>query len=74
MKITVKLFATFRLGRFDIEVRDYPAGTKVGQVVDELELSRDKLGILMVNSRHVDLERVLVDGETLAIFPLVGGG
>lgn len=74
MKITVKLFATFRLGRFDIEARDYPTGTKVGQVVDELELSRDKLGILMVNSRHVDLERVLVDGETLAIFPLVGGG
>lgn len=74
MKITVKLFATFRLGRFDIEVRDYPPGTKVSQVVDELELSRDKLGILMVNSRHVDLERVLVDGETLAIFPLVGGG
>lgn len=74
MKITVKLFATFRLGRFDIETRDYPAGTKVGQVVDELELSRDKLGILMVNSRHVDLERVLADGETLAIFPLVGGG
>lgn len=74
MKITVKLFATFRLGRFDIELRDYPTGTKVGQVVDELELSRDKLGILMVNSRHVDLERELVDGETLAIFPLVGGG
>ena len=74
MKITVKLFATFRLGRFDIETRDYPAGTRVGQVVDELELSRDKLGILMVNNRHVDLERVLVDGETLAIFPLVGGG
>lgn len=74
MKITVKLFATFRLGRFDIETRDYPAGTKVGQVVDELALSRDKLGILMVNSRHVDLDRVLADGETLAIFPLVGGG
>jgi len=74
MKITVKLFATFRAGRFDIELRDYPEGTKVGQIVDELELSRDKLGILMVSNRHVDLERVLVDGETLAIFPLVGGG
>ena len=74
MKITVKLFATFRLGRFDIALRDYPTGTKVGQVVDELELSRDKLGILKYNRRHVDPQRVLVDGETLAIFPLVGGG
>jgi sulfur-carrier protein len=74
MKITVKLFATFRHGRFDLEVRDYPEGTRVGQIVDELQLPLDKLGILMVNSRHVDLDRVLVDGETLAIFPLVGGG
>jgi len=74
MKITVKLFATFRLGRFTIEERDYAEGTTVEMIVDELELPRAQLGILMVNSRHVDLGRVLVDGETLAIFPLVGGG
>jgi len=74
MKITVKLFATFREGRFDIAERDYPDGTTVGQVVDDLELPHDKLGVLMVNHRHVELERTLADGETLAIFPLVGGG
>ena len=74
MKITVKLFATFRLGRFDIASRDYPAGTKVEDVVKELALPEDQLGILMVNNRHVDLDRELVEGETLAIFPLVGGG
>ncbi|PNU21280.1 molybdopterin synthase sulfur carrier subunit [Geothermobacter hydrogeniphilus] len=74
MKITVKLFATFRAGRFDIETRDYPTGTKVGQVVKQLDLPTEKLGILMINSRHVDLERRLEDGDTLAIFPLVGGG
>jgi len=74
MKITVKLFATFRIDRFDIATREYPPGTTVGQIVDELNLSREQLGILMVNSRHVDLERELTDGETLAIFPLVGGG
>lgn len=74
MKITVKLFATFRTGRFDIEAREYPDGTVVEQIVDELELPREKLGIVMVNSRHVDLDRVLRDGDTLALFPLVGGG
>ncbi|TYO99176.1 molybdopterin converting factor small subunit [Geothermobacter ehrlichii] len=74
MKITVKLFATFRRGRFEIETREYPEGTTVKQVVDALELPREQLGILLVNSRHVDLDRVLADGETLAIFPLVGGG
>ena len=74
MKITIKLFATFRKDRFEIEERTYPEGTTVGQIVAELELPQSKLGILLVSSRHVDLERVLVDGETLAIFPLVGGG
>jgi molybdopterin converting factor small subunit len=74
MKVTVKLFATFRTERFDIETRQYPDGTTVEQIVDELRLPREQLGILMVNSRHVDLDRVMRDGETLAIFPLVGGG
>jgi len=74
MKITVKLFATFRIDRFDMETRDYPQGTTVGQVVEELKLPLEQLGILMVNSRHVNLDRVLAEGETLAIFPLVGGG
>jgi len=74
MKITVKLFATFRIGRFDIEEREYPAGTTVVQVVDSLELPHEKLGILMVNHVHVELDRVLAEGEALAIFPLVGGG
>ncbi|HEY5674165.1 MAG TPA: MoaD/ThiS family protein [Malonomonas sp.] len=74
MQITVKLFATFRQGRFAIENRDYPAGTTVIDVVNDLELPIEKLGILMINSRHVDPDRVLAEGETLAIFPLVGGG
>lgn len=74
MRLTIKLFATFRANRFDIEAREYPDGTTVEQIVDELELPREKLGIVMVNSRHVDLDRKMSDGETLAIFPLVGGG
>ena len=74
MQITVKLFATFRVGRFDIENREYPLGTTVADVVKDLDLPMQKLGILMINSRHVELDRVLAEGEILAIFPLVGGG
>lgn len=74
MNITVKLFASFRTGRFDIETRDYPTGTTVADVADSLNLPHSELGIMMVNSRHVKLERVLVEGDTLALFPLLGGG
>lgn len=74
MRITVKLFASFRTGRFDIESGDYPAGTTVADVADRLHLPHGELGIMMVNSRHVKLDRELADGDTLALFPLLGGG
>lgn len=74
MHITVKLFASFRTGRFDIKVCDYPTGTTVAEVADGLDLPQSELGIMMVNNRHVKLERVLVEGDTLALFPLLGGG
>ena len=73
MRITVKLFATFRNGRFDSEVREVPPGTTVSNVVDGMRLP-GSVGILFVNNRHADLSRELSDGDTLAIFPLVGGG
>jgi len=74
MKITVKLFATFQKGRFVLEQREYPPGTLVGSIISELQIPEEALGIVMVNHRHVKLDRELVDGDTLAIFPLVGGG
>lgn len=74
MKVTVKLFASFRAGRFDIETVDYRAGTTVADVADSLNLPQSELGIMMINNRHVKLDRVLVDGDTLALFPLLGGG
>lgn len=74
MKITVKLFASFRAGRFSIEERDYPDSLTVAGVVKDLLLPQDELGIMLVNSRHVRLDHVLTDGDTLALFPLLGGG
>jgi len=74
MQVTVKLFASFRTGRFEIETCDYPAGTTVADVADNLKLPHAELGIMMINNRHVKLDRVLADGDILALFPLLGGG
>jgi len=74
MNITVKLFASFRTGRFDIKNVDYPVGTTVADVADSIQLPHSDLGIMMINSRHVKLDRLLADGDTLALFPLLGGG
>jgi len=74
MKITVKLFASFRTGRFDVETTDYPPGTTVAAVAELLRLSTAELGIMICNHRHVKLDYELTEGDILALFPLLGGG
>lgn len=74
MQVTVKLFATFRNGRFVADSIEYPDGTTVGDVVSILQIPEKDLGIILVNSRHVKLPHVLSEGDTLALFPLLGGG
>jgi len=74
MTVTVKLFATFREGRFKEERRSYPDQMTIGQIIEELELPKAELGAILLNSRHVEKDVAMQDGDTLSIFPLVGGG
>jgi sulfur carrier protein ThiS len=74
MLITVKLFATFRQGRFKISPREVPEGTTVADVLRSLDIEEAEIGTLFVHGRHVEVDRTLVEGDVLAIFPLVGGG
>ncbi|RLB70552.1 MAG: MoaD/ThiS family protein [Deltaproteobacteria bacterium] len=74
MKITVKLFASFREGRFKVESRDIPSSSLVGQLVADLKLPAEKLGVLLVNGRHAELESQLEEGDVCALFPRIGGG
>ena len=74
IKITVKLFAALRKGRFEKEPRKYSSGTTVKQVIDELNIPRDQAAIIFVNNRHAKLEYQLSDGDVVAFFPPIGGG
>jgi len=74
MQITVKLFAYFRDNRFREEQREIAPHTQVSDIVDGLGIDREEVGVLMINSRHCDFETELKPDDTLAIFPVVGGG
>jgi molybdopterin converting factor small subunit len=74
MQINVKLFATFRVGRFSEQKREYPSGTCVSGVIEDLQIPEAQVGILMLHNRHVSPDQELTDGVDLAIFPFVGGG
>jgi molybdopterin converting factor small subunit len=74
MQVTVKLFATFRNGRFKIAEQDLPEGTESRAVVLGLGLTEEEIGIIMINGRHGELDQILNPGDVLSLFPLVGGG
>lgn len=74
MKITVKLFATFREGRFKERGEELPEGTTCRDIVLGLGLKEDEVGVVLVNGRHAGLDAALRDGDTLALFPQIGGG
>lgn len=74
MKITVKLFATFRVDRFKEEDRDFPEGSTCREVLADVGIGEEELGILLVNGRHAPLEQVLAKGDAVSLFPLIGGG
>ncbi|OHB33926.1 MAG: molybdopterin synthase sulfur carrier subunit [Desulfuromonadaceae bacterium GWC2_58_13] len=74
MQIKVKLFAMFRNGRFKVSEFDFPEGTTCRRIVAEIGLAEEELGVIMVNGRHAQIDRILAEGDTLSLFPLVGGG
>lgn len=74
MIITLKLYASFRTGRFDMKNMEIPAGFTVCEICQQIELPANEIGIILCNHKHVKLEYELADGDTLALFPLLGGG
>ncbi len=73
-RITVKLFAHLRQGRFVCRDMDIAPETTVARIVEQLGINQEEVGVTMINSRHCTLDATPQEGDTLAIFPLVGGG
>ena len=74
MKVTIKLFATLRIGRDKILVRDYPEGTLIKNIVEDLEIDENDIAILLRNGISTKMDNKLSEGDTLSIFPPIGGG
>lgn len=74
MKVTIKLFAHYRIGRFKVAVRDYPPGTSVREGIAELSFNDPGPGVILVNGAPALPEHVLQDGDVVALLPQISGG
>lgn len=73
MLITIKLYGSYQIGRFDCVVREYPEGCPVSTIVHDLQIPEEYL-IRLKNGIHVSLEEPLQDGDTLSLLPMLDGG
>lgn len=74
VKVTVRLFATFRDGREKVQIMELQEGTTPLEIIKKLEILASEIAILLVNGRDGKLENALADGDILSLFPPVGGG
>jgi len=74
VKITVKLFATFRDGRDKIQVFDLDEGKTTEDIINLLRIEKSEVAIFLVNGLDGQFDKPLVEGDLIALFPPVGGG
>ena len=74
MRITVKLFATLRTGRFSEQERDCQPGVRVQAIMDDLAITPEDAPLVFVNGRHAAPDLVLQESDVVAFFPPIGGG
>ena len=74
IQIKISLHGVFRIDRFKVQVREYPAGTTAKVIIEALEIPAVLLGTVLINGIHADSEKILFDGDTLMLLPLLEGG
>jgi len=74
MVVEVKLFATFREGRFSEKELELPEESSLGDLLKHLKIPEKDAKILIVNGQTVSVEHKLSNGDVIAIFPPVAGG
>jgi molybdopterin converting factor small subunit len=74
VQITVKLYASFKIGRFKSERRECPEGTLLVGVAGELGIPERDLGITLINGSHAKLHDPLNDGDVVSLMPRISGG
>lgn len=74
MEIEVRLFASFRRGRWKSKRLSIDDSTQITDILTLLQIKNEEIGMILVNGGYQTIDYKLNDGDILAIFPPVAGG
>ena len=74
MNVTVKLFADLREGRFKVSDSELADQSRITDVVEGLKIPPEQVAVCFVNGRDAETDYVIKNGDTVSLFPPVGGG
>ncbi|HUX36587.1 MAG TPA: MoaD/ThiS family protein [Rectinemataceae bacterium] len=74
MKVTVKLFASLRTGRFDEALIELGKAATIADAIAASGLRVGEATVIFKNARHAEPGESLAEGDSLSLFPPVGGG
>lgn len=74
MVVEVKLFATFREGRFSEKKLELSEESSLSDLLKRLKIPEKDAKIMIVNGQAVSVEHKLSNNDVIAIFPPIAGG
>jgi len=74
MIVNVKLVGLLKTGRFKQRELQCQEGSSIQEIVKQLELPEQHLGIILLNGFHVSTETRLEPDDKLVLLPFVDGG
>ncbi|HOF94717.1 MAG TPA: MoaD/ThiS family protein [Clostridia bacterium] len=74
MKLVVKLFASLREGRAKEILIERSGVYTPKTIIKELNIPEEDVAIIMINGRRSEADIQLNEGDTVSLFPPVGGG
>jgi sulfur carrier protein ThiS len=72
VQVQVKLFVTLRKNR--IQNVELPDGSDAKDLIHQLRIPLEEVGLLSVNKRQAMLDQMLEEGDVIYIMPPIGGG
>ena len=72
--IEVRLYAMLRQGREKIIMLENQGFSTARDIISHLDIPVGEVSILLINGIHKPLDAQVKDGDTVSLFPPVGGG